>query len=204
MTLPELVSAFLARGFDYMSTGEAELLINDAYLNDIASAEDWPFLETQQEDTAPVTIENLETIEFVVDLTVGVKLHPLDLRNLTDDYPLRQETGTPRFYYLAEGVLNVYPVNTTDNLLIRYRAVPSKLTGSAVPILPERFHSLIVDGAVSRAYEGSDDYELAQSSATVFQSRLQRMREVLLEQYRDGPSQFIQVTNTDLSSGYCG
>lgn len=202
MNLPELVSTFLARGFDYMATGEAELLINDAYQVDIVSTEDWPFLETQQETTAPITLENLESLEFVVDITAGVKLHPLDLRNLTDDYPLRQETGTPRFYYLTEDVLNVYPVNTTDTLLVRYRAFPPQLTGSATPVIPTRFHSLIVDGAVARAYEGSDDYELAQSAATVFQSRLQKMREVLLEQYRDGPNQFVQITNTDLFSGY--
>jgi hypothetical protein len=199
VNLPELTTAFLARGFDYMSTGEAELLINDAYLVDIATVENWPFLEAQRETTAPVTIENLETIELVVDMTQGVKLHPLDLRNLTDDYPLRQETGTPSFYYVAEGVMNVYPVNTTDTLLVRYRAAPTALTGNATPIIPTRFHSLIIDGAVARAYEGSDDYELAQSAATTFQSRLQRMREVLLEQYRDGPHQFVQLTNTDLS-----
>lgn len=202
MNLPELTTAFLARGFDYMSTAEAELLINDAYSVDIVSAEDWPFLEAQQETTAPVTIENLESVELVVDLTVGVKLTPLDLRNLTDDYPLRQETGTPRFYYLTEGTLNVYPVNTTDTLLIRYQAVPTPLTGSATPIIPTRYHSLIVDGAVARAYEGSDDYELAQSAAATFQSRLQKMRESLLVRYRDGPSEFVTITNTDLSTGY--
>ena len=195
MNLPELVSTFLARGFDYMSNGEAELLINDAYLIDIASAENWPFLETSVETTAPLTMENVETIEFVVDVSTGCKLHPLDPRNLTDAYPLRQETGTPQSYYLSEGVLRVYPLNTTDALLVRYRAFPSKLTGSATPILPERFHSLIVDGAVARAYEGSDDYELAQSAANVFGQRLQKMREILLGQYRDGPDQFVSVTD---------
>lgn len=195
MNLPELVSAFLARGFDYMSTGEAELLINDAYSVDIVGTEEWPFLEASIEGTAPLALPDFESLELVIDTTEETKLHPLDRRNLTDNFPNQAEVGAPRFYYLTEGrTLNVYPLNTTDNLLARFRETPPKLTGSAVPVIPERFHSLIVDGAVSRAYEGSDDYELAQNAATVFMSRLMKMKEALLEPYRDGPDQFIQVT----------
>jgi len=195
MSLPELVSAFLARGFDYMSTGEAELLINDAYRIDIVGSEDWPFLEESAEGTAPLELPNIESLELVVDQTQGRKLVPYDRRNLTDSYPNLEGQGTPRFYYLTGSELNVYPLNTTDTLLVRYREFAPQLTGSATPIIPARFHSLIIDGAVSRAYEGSDDYELAQSAANVFQSRLQKMREILLERFRDGPDQFIQITD---------
>lgn len=201
MTLSELVTAFLARGFDYMSTGEAELLINDAYRIDIVGSEDWPFLESSVEGTAPLEVPNLETVELVVDQTQGTKLVPYDRRNLTDSYPLLQEQGTPRFYYLQGNELTVYPLNTTDTLLVRYREYASQLTGSDTPIIPARFHSLIIDGAVSRAYEGSDDYELAQSAATVFQSRLQKMREILLERFRDGPDQFVEITDFQAFGG---
>jgi hypothetical protein len=191
----ELISAFLARGFDYMSNAEADQVVNDAYLVDICEEEDWPFKEGTATGPAPLALSEFGSLEYVIDTTEEKKLSPLNRGNLTDSFPTLSEAGNPSFYYLTEGkVLNVYPANTTDSLLVRYWKTPAKLTGSATPILPERWHSLIVDAAVSRAYEGSDDYELAQNAATTFQSRLQKMRDSLLEPLRDGPDQFVQIT----------
>jgi hypothetical protein len=196
VNFPELTSALLARGFDYMSTAEAEQLLNDAYLVDICGDQDWGFLEATATGVAPLTLGELATIAYVIDTTEEKKLQSIDPRNLTDAFPTTSENGSPSYYYLTEGkVLNVYPANTTDSLSVRYYKAPSKLSGSATPILPERFHSLIVDGAVSRAYEGSDDYELAQNAATVFQVRLQKMREALLNPFRDGPDDYITLTD---------
>jgi hypothetical protein len=196
MNLPELVTAFLQRGFDYQSNAEAEQLLNDAYLIDICADQDWPFKEEIVTGTAPLTIGEFDALEYVIDTTEERKLHPLDRRNLTDAFPTFAETGSPRFYYLTEGtVLNVYPTNTTDSLLVRYYISVPELTGSATPIIPKRWHSLIVDGAVARAYEGSDDYELAQNANAKFQERLEKMRTSILGPYRDGPEQFIAVTD---------
>lgn len=192
----ELVSEFLARGFDYLSNGKALGYLNDAYLVDICGDQDWSFLEATVTGAAPLTIPEIETIEYIIDTTQERKLLPLDRRLLTDENPTLVETGTPIFYYLTEGkVVNVFPVNTTDSLLVKYWRTPARLSGSATPLIPERFHSLIIDGAVARAYEDSDDYELAANAETNFQKRLQKMREALLGPFRDGTKDYVQITD---------
>lgn len=197
MNLSELTTEFRARGFDYLSTGRAEQYLNDAYLVDICEGEDWPFLQAVKVGAAPLEISDLRTVEMVIDSTQETKLRPLDRRHITDDYSTDlSEDGTPSFYYLTGGTtLNVFPETTTDSFVVRYWKVPARLTSETSPLLPERFHSLVIDAAVARAYEDSDDYELAQNAEAKFQTRLQRMRESLLVQERDGPDTYIQVTD---------
>lgn len=196
MNAEELTSEFLARGFDYLSNSKALGYLNDAYLVDICGDQDWSFLEASATGTAPLTLSEFETLEYVIDTTAERKLLPLDRRLLTDNYPTLSETGMPSFYYLTEGkVLNVFPTNTTDSLLVKYWKTPVRLTGSASPLVPERFHSLIIDGAAARAYEDSDDYELAENANTKFQLRLQKMREALLGPFRDGTKDYVQITD---------
>jgi len=196
MNSEELVTEFLGRGFDYLSNTKALGYLNDSYLVDICGDQDWSFLEDTITGVAPLTLPEFETVEYVIDTTEERKLLPLDRRLLTDKYPTLAETGTPSFYYLTEGdVLNVFPTNTIDSLLVRYWKTPAALTGSSTPLLPERFHSLIIDGAIARAYEDSDDYELAENAETKFQRRLQKMREALLGPYRDGPDVYVAITD---------
>lgn len=199
MNLAELVAEYKGRGFDYHTTAKAEGYINDAYLVDICEEEDWPFLEAlHAEEAAPLSIANLRTVEQVIDTTQALKLKPLDPRHITDDYDTDLSTvGSPEFYYLTNGpTLNVYPTSTTSLISVKYWKAPEPLTGIETPLLPTRFHSLIVDGAVARAYEDSDDYELAENAEAKFQRRLQRMREALLVQGRDGPDDYVQLTNS--------
>jgi hypothetical protein len=202
VTFGELTAMFLARGFDYLPTATAEGYLNDAYLVDICEAEDWPFLEATTTGKAPLVVSDLRTIESVIDSTQGTKLSPLDRRHITDDFDTDLTTiGTPAFYYLTAGTtVSVYPANTTDTLSVRYWRAPPRLTSGDTPLLPTRFHSLIVDGAAARAYEDSDDYELSENAETKFQRRLQKMRDGLLDQGRDGPDDYIQITDP---SAYC-
>jgi hypothetical protein len=196
VNLAELCSGLEQRGFDYLTTPQLEGYVNDAYLVDICEAEDWSFLEATASGAAPLTVSDLRSVEYVIDTTQETKLAPLDRRMLTDDFSATiTTTGSPSYYYLDSGTtLRVYPVET-DSLLVRYFKTPPRLSGSASPLLPDRFHSLIVDAAAARAYENSDDYELAQNALTNFQSRMQAMREALLDPYRDGPSEYVVVTD---------
>lgn len=197
MNLESLVTELKARGFDYLSTSRATNYLNDAYLLDICEVESWPFLHASKEGTAPLTISDLRSVESVIDSTQNTKLSPLDPRELTDSYDTDLTTaGTPTFYYLdAESIVSVYPANTSDTILVRYWKAPEALTGSASPVIPSRFHTLIVDYAVARAYEDSDDYELAQNARENADGRLAKMRESLLGWNRDLPSEFIAVVD---------
>jgi len=192
-----LVQQFKARGFDYLDDAKAEGFLNDGYLLDICEVEDWPFLEAEYLGPAPLEIPDIRSIELVTNVTQGRKLTPLERRAITDDSVNLEEEGAPVFYYLDGGrILTTHPTST-DELRVRYFATPPKLEGEAYPVLPARYHSMIVDAAVARAYEDSDDWELSQSAEAKFQARLNRMREALLDVYRDGPYQFVEVTNPD-------
>jgi hypothetical protein len=195
----ELTAALREEGFEYLSTTKALRYINDAYLLDICEEEDWPFLEATAEGAAPLEISDLRAVESVIDSTQEVELRPLDRRHIVADVDTNLTTvGTPAYYYLTEGkTVNVYPISTTDTLKVRYWKVPTELSGTASPLLPTRFHSLIVDGAVARAYENSDDHELRQVKEEVFQARLARMRESLGLPHRDGPDTYVELTDPE-------
>lgn len=193
MNAEDLTTEFAARGFDYLSTSRRLIYINDAYLIDVCETENWPFLRASAEGTAPLTISDLRSVEAVVDSTQATKLRPLDQREITDSYDTNlTTTGSPTLYYqTGETTLGVYPSNTSDTLLVTYWKAPAALSGSETPILPARFHSLIVDYAVARAYEDSDDYELAQNARENADGRLAKMRESLLGWNRDLPSEAV-------------
>ena len=185
---------FAARGFKHLGSRRAQYL-NDAYLLDIAEGEDWPWLEETKEGTAPLSIGDLRTVEYVLDVSSGTeKLAPLLKDRITDDWnPDLTQTGTPSLYYITQGkTVNVFPV-AANKLQVKYWKVATELSGEEEPLLPKRWHSLIIDGAVSRAYENSDDLELAVASGERFQARLQLMRDSLLNPQRDSSDDYVVI-----------
>lgn len=194
MTLAELRTELQARGFDYLSTVRCSQFLNDAYLTDIAEAEDWPWLEATSSGTAPLTITDLRTIELVIDSTAKFKLQPLDRRNITDDWDSDLTTaGDPAFYYTTTGTtVAVYPTSTTHTISVRYWKVPATLGSDLTePALPTRFHSLIVDAAVARAYEDNDEWDAAEAARQKFEARLDHMRVSLLNQQHDETDDYV-------------
>jgi hypothetical protein len=198
VNLEQLVIEFKARGFDYMATNRCENYLNDAYILDICESADWPFLEASTEAKAPLEIADLSAVRYVIDVTQERKLKPLKKDRITDDYNVNLATpGSPSFYYLEGGdTVKVFPVSTADTMQVAYWKTASRLTsGTETPIFPERFHSVIVDGAVSRAYEDSDDYELANASKERFNARLQAMQDALTSLQHDDADDHVVITD---------
>lgn len=197
MNLEQLVVEFKARGFDYLATSRCENYVNDSYVLDICEQSDWPFLEKSTEGKAPLEISDLSAVRYVIDVTQEVKLKPLKQDRITDDYGVNLVvSGNPAFYYLEGGdTVKVYPASTSDTISVAYWKTASRLNGTETPIFPERFHSLIVDGAVARAYEDSDDYELANAAKDRFNARLTSMQEALTDLQHDGPDDHIVITD---------
>jgi hypothetical protein len=197
VNLELLRSEFLTRGFDYLTEGEANNYLNDAYLLDICEEEDWPFLEATAEGTAPLTIADLRTIEYVTNTTRNEKLDPILRARITDDWnPDLTQTGTPELYYVTEGSkVNIFPVSTSDTIAVRYWKVAPRLVGAATPLLPERFHSLIIDGAVARAYRKTADWELRNVAKADFEAELERMQTSLGMLHHDAPDDYIVITD---------
>lgn len=197
MNSEELVASFQAQGFEYLSTAECLQFINDAYLIDICEQEDWPFLEATAEGPSPLEVSDLRTVEYVIDTTQQVKLDPLIKARLTDDHNVDlTEAGSPLYYYVSQGTtIKTFPSSSTSTLLVSYWRFPQELSGTAKPVFPKRFHSLIVDAARSRGYENSDDWELAQVSKARFEERFQHMRTSLLSPQHDQADDYIVVTD---------
>lgn len=193
MNLEALRTSLFARGFDYLTAAEANDYLNDSYLLDICEEEDWPFLEASKEGVTPLEISDLRTIEYVENATQTEKLYPMLRARITDGWsPALSQTGTPELYYITEGKnVNVFPVSTTDVISVRYWKVAPRLSGTATPLLPERWHSLIVDGAVARAYAKTADWELRGVAEANFEAHLQKMRESLMNMQHDASNDFV-------------
>lgn len=194
MNWQQLVIEMKARGFSNLGS-RCEQYLQDGYLLDICEQEDWPFLEATAKGAAPLEIADLRTVEYVLDTSnADQKLRPLLQARITDDWsPDLTETGTPQLYYITKGnTVNVFPLEA-HTLQVNYWKVPKELSGEEEPLMPKRWHSLIIDGAVARAYENSDDYELANASKARFDSRLEAMRESLLNPQHDEPDDLVVV-----------
>jgi len=83
------------------------------------------------------------------------KLGAVDIRSFDRYLPDPEATGDPYIYYLA-GVdtnkywqIGMYPTpSTVQNIQLRYLGLPIDMTGTATPNLPEKFHDILIFGAL--------------------------------------------------------
>lgn len=184
MTFAQLLTEFYARGFDFYNTDSAgqtraKRFINEAYLEDISANEPWDFLRASTSGTAPLTISDLDTFISVRDESNDNPLQLAEVGSLEDMGLDVTETGTPWAYYLSsETQVSVYPANTSNTIAVRYYKVPTELSADAdTPLIPSRWHGLVVDAAAVRAYVDRDNFEAAAFVEQRFLRRLERMRE---------------------------
>lgn len=194
MDFSELVDEVQARGFDYLSDTRAGRYVNTAYL-ELCGLHQWPFLEESAIGTAPLAISDLGTIEAVIDQDLNRELFPVEYRDLLAAYGDLSTTGVAEFYYIANpsGTLTVatYPV-TTNTIGVQFWEVPAELTGTDTPVVPARYHDLIVDLAVCRAYRDSDNHSAAEALQAHVDRRVLQMVNQLFAQQVQGPD-FQQV-----------
>lgn len=177
MTFAELVSALQARGFDYLDDTVAGRYVNDA-IQALDNLELWPYREASATGVAPLGISDLGTVEAVTNESLHVPLEPREYRSLIGEGDLSL-VGTPVYWYLAcpDGVPTVatFPVGT-DTIGVQYWRVTPELSGADEPAAPARFHSVIVDMAVVRAYLDSDNPESASALQSFVDRRVEELR----------------------------
>lgn len=199
MNFTELKTELVARGFDYLSSTRQGYLVNWAYL-ELCGLHQWPFLEESATGVAPLAISDLGTIETVIDADRDVELLPVEYRDLVAAYGDLSVTGTAEFYYVANpsGTLQVatYPVSTAT-IGVQYWEVPAELTGTDTPVVPARFHDVIVDLAVCRAYRDNDNHAGAEALQAHVDRRVLQMVNQQFAQQVQGPD-FQQVRGASL------
>lgn len=187
-------------GFDDLDTNQKVLLLNEAYL-DIVTREPWPFLENVVTVTAPSGTSKI-TNNASVSTNVTDLASVLSMVNTTDDIVMEPErtdiieknfrtTGNDisyvsKYYFIGED-LYVYPtLPEAKTFRIYYIRIPTDLTSSTTSasiLLPSRHHSIIVFGALVKAFLVNDDPQAAVFQ-NMYESRYQQMRNDLwLNQY---------------------
>ena len=201
MDFTALQTAFFRRGngdFDDAGAGltEAKRFLNQSYL-EICEVERWPFLRTTATGTAPLAVADLGAIESVRNTAENsVQLAWRDPRDLTLSYSDLTTAGSPRYWYIDNGTVRVWPVGGT--LSVIYYKVPAELSaGGDTPVVPSRFQEIIVVGADARAKRARSNFEAAQALQDEFDRVLDVMRVSLLDQQDDGNDLILVTAGAD-------
>lgn len=189
MNFAALKTELKARGFDYLSDTRAGQYINWAN-QELDDTELWPYRLV----TVSGSGGNLSTVpQGGVIRSVKAQLgdtfswlREIDRNELMEAVDAQAATGPP-VYWFDEGpntgnrVISSYPATTSVTLYVDYFAPASTMSGGTdSPASPARFHRLIVDLAVERAYRDSDNFQAANALRGAIERDLQVMRNALL------------------------
>ena len=204
MTIDQMFTEMDLYGFEDFDDDAKLILINEAYF-DIVTREAWPFMEglaTIAQPSADDTLNvptNFQAVLSLVDTDNNIVLEPERNDVVEKNVRLNADSGSPTKYYFVGETLYLYPSdNTGTTYRLYYIKSPSVLTVDSVPadiLIPARHHSIIVYGALVKAFLVNDD---PQSTVfqNMFESRYQQMRaDVWMNQY-DRPERIGVITDS--------
>lgn len=180
MDFAELQQEVKDRGFEYLNDSSDRLKrwVNQGY-SDLTEDSDWPWATDTTMNTTPMFIPDLRDVLSVTGPNGA--LEHRSVAELDDNFDLTQ-SGTAEFWYQDGGQVKTYPVDGAT-VTVRYLRTPADLVAdNDVPIVPERYHPLIVDFAVIRALRDRSNYAEADALWQALQVDLTRMRGALLGQ----------------------
>ena len=198
MTLNELYDQMDLYGFEDFEDEQKLRLLNEAYF-DIVTREPWPFMETIATFTAPagttqVTNQafsgsptNVNSVLSFIDLTNDIVITPERADVIEKTYAVADvDSTTDRYYFIGEELF-LYPVlnaNTSYRLYyIRTPVEATAVTDTGAWFIPTRHHSIVLYGALVKAFLVNDDPQ-ASAFLNTFESRYQQMRNDLwMNQY---------------------
>ena len=196
MILSDMYKEFSLYGFDDLTDSQKLLLLNESYF-DIVTREPWPFLESLVTLTVPAATSKVTNNSFsgsptdvnsvlsLVDVTNNIVVVPERTDVVQKNYFLDKAVAFPDRYYFVGDDLYLYPAtsaSTKYNLF--YTRIPTEaITTSDTFMIPSRHHSVIIYGALVKAYLVNDDPQAAMFQ-NMFESRYQQMRnDVWMNQY---------------------
>ena len=196
MLLTDMYAELDLFGFDDFETTQKLMLLNEAYF-DIVTREPWPFLEALVEFTVPSgttkitnntftgSPTNVNSVLSFTDITHNVIMVPQRTDTIEKNYKINNLTTYPELYYFVDEDIYVYPaVSGTTTYRLFYTKTPvAATTTSDTFYIPARHHSIIVYGALTKAFLVNDDPQAAVYQ-NLFESRYQQMRNDLwINQY---------------------
>ena len=204
MTIDQMFTEMDLYGFEDFDDDAKLILINEAYF-DIVTREAWPFMEglaTIAQPSADDTLNvptNFQAVLSLVDTDNNIVLEPERNDVVEKNVRLNADSGSPTKYYFVGETLYLYPSdNTGTTYRLYYIKAPSTLTVDSVVadiLIPARHHSIIVYGALVKAFLVNDDPQAAVFQ-NMFESRYMQMRnDVWMRQY-DRPERIHVITDS--------
>ena len=204
MTIDQMFAEMDLYGFEDFDDDAKLILINEAYF-DIVTREAWPFMEGLATITQPSNDDtlnvpsNFQTVLSLVDSQNNIVLEPERNDVIEKNIRLNADSGSPNKYYFVGETLYLYPSdNTGTTYRLYYIKSPSTLTVNSVVadiLIPARHHSIIVYGALVKAFLVNDDPQAAVFQ-NMFESRYMQMRnDVWMRQY-DRPERVHVITDS--------
>ena len=161
MNLAQGEQALRDRGFDYLRSDQAWLMLN-AGKDEFEDQYEWPWLWTPFSGQTPLTL-----IDFKLMITVasgGGELLGLDLRQVAQDGTDLTLKGTPAYWWMnGANELHAWPGDGATVNGVMIADTPPLTAPTDEPLIPARYHGLWVDYAVVEAYKDSDNFPAAQS-----------------------------------------
>lgn len=176
--------------------------LNEALADAVNASPWWPWAEQHSavitvpkgSDQLGLTLQLIDTVKIhsVWNRTDQVLLQPINREQAFQRYPVTgtrttADEGVPMAYRTMGQLLYLYPTpEKATDLIVEYSTGdwPNMTTDEAVPPLPERYHPMLIDGALARAY--TDDGNLDQS--TTHQGRFDKSLANLMHEVLSGRS----------------
>ena len=205
MTIDEMFAELDLYGFDDFENTQKLLLLNEAYL-DIVTREPWPFLErlinvNQQalQDEVVIPDDDLGAVLSIVDMTFRLPLTPERADVIEKNYLVNSDTNQPTKYYFIGNKIYLWPIPRQNSTLrVLYVREPTSLTEDTLEadiLIPKRHHSIIVYGALVKAYLVNDDPQSAVFQ-NMYETRYQQMRNDLWMKQYDRPDRIHVITES--------
>lgn len=205
-----MLSDFQDHGFTDIDLTHFLTYLNHSYMM-FCVREPWPFLEklltttfTASQAQQFTATTDVKQVLSLINTTKGYPLDPARPEVIYKDYVANlTQAGTPFYYYTP--VVNtaapmgkqvhVYPQpSSADAVQMRYIYIPALLTaGTDVPVIPERFHRILVFGALWQAYRLEDDPQSGDEYETMFEEGIQQARNDLWDSQYDRPDYVVNI-----------
>ena len=188
MTLDDMYTEMELYGFDDLEDAQKLILLNESYF-DIVTREPWPFLEALSTIVVPsgqsqitnnaLVVPNPTNVNSVlsfIDTSNNIVMTPERVDVIEKSYFLSLDTNVSSVYYFLGVEVMVYPASSGSTYRLLYTKTPvAATTTSDTFYIPSRHHSIIVYGALVKAFLVNDDPQ-----AAVFQNMFMVIRLVLL------------------------
>ena len=103
---------------------------------------------------------------------------------------LSSTSSEPEAYTVFANEIYLYPTpNKVSNLILRYYSLPSTISLSTNPELPDDYYYLLIEYAVMKCYEAEHDFNAAEFHRNNFDFQLLNLQSETTEDSREAPKQ---------------